>query len=70
MRSEYALRLMIVMAKEYDRYLSMTEILEKAKTPFPESSQRKYSTPSGNQASWKQKEERPEDTGLHDRQRR
>ncbi|MDK2786709.1 MULTISPECIES: Rrf2 family transcriptional regulator [Thermotoga] len=35
MRSEYALRLMIVMAKEYDRYLSMTEILEKAKNSVP-----------------------------------
>ncbi|AAD35652.1 MULTISPECIES: Rrf2 family transcriptional regulator [Thermotoga] len=35
MRSEYALRLMIVMAKEYGNYLSMTEILEKAKQSVP-----------------------------------
>ncbi|WP_233186279.1 Rrf2 family transcriptional regulator [Thermotoga sp. KOL6] len=35
MRSEYALRLLIVMSREYGKYLSMTEILERAKQSVP-----------------------------------
>ncbi|WP_296904389.1 RrF2 family transcriptional regulator [Thermotoga sp.] len=35
MKSEYALRLMIVLAKEYGRYLSVTEILNRTRESVP-----------------------------------